>query len=1661
MKRSDESKLVTRPRKRRGKRSAASVAVLAVVGTLFAPLVTSPAQAAPVGQGFNLNASDVRFILKQIQISENHVANTNSTTGPCGGLLGPGANQIPNNGVGVTLPWGLRTVSGVCNNIDGDQNDFGQADRPFPRLVGKKLRAAESGDPDGPGPAQPVATSYQQTSGTVVDSEPREVSNLIVDQTAGNPAAVAAAGENPQVDARTGSLFIPNVATDTGLSAPYNSWFTLFGQFFDHGLDLVNKGGNGSVMIPLKPGDPKYVAGSPTNFMMLTRATQSAGEATNQTSPFVDQSQTYTSHPSHQVFLREYTLRAGKPVGTGKLLTGPGGGMANWAAVKAAAATNLGIGLVDTDVTSVPLLKTDAYGRFERGPGGFPLLVLPGADGVVGNADDGVREGNPTTPVSTVGAAKTGHAFLDDIAHHAVPTGDIDPTNGPNQIVDLEPDADPGTTDDGSRATYDNEMLDAHFIAGDGRVNENIGLTAVHHVFHSEHNRLTGDIADIIAAEPAANQAAWNAVGPSGWEYEERLFQAARFVTEMEYQHLAFEEFARKVQPMVNLFGEGGTGYHSDINPAIRAEFAHAVYRFGHSMLNETVDRTTAAGAKRNIALLDAFLNPPKFLEGGLAPDVAAGEIVRGMTRQVGNELDEFTTDALRNDLLGLPLDLATLNMARAREQGIPTLNEARRKFYADTSDSALKPYSSWADLKFSLKHEESLVNFIAAYGTHDSIEAATTRATKRAAAEALLADASDPDPAVSEDAYNFLNSVGAYENGAGGVTTTGVDDIDLWVGGLAEKQHVFGGLLGPTFNYVFEGQMEDLQDGDRMYYLSRTAGLNLLTQLEGNSFSELIQRNTDVTSLPADSFSRPDFVYDVAALGTSGAIPDDPTTEDWTENTQLTRSPDGTIRYGGPAHVVFNGSDRNDKLHSSEGDDTMRGNDGDDRMEGGDGADNLIGGLGDDIMTDLFGDDVLKGGDGNDALSSGRGFAGDLNQSGRGKDFVVGGNDTTETFAGPGDDFVFAGDAEDTVFGDDGNDWIEGGKGPFNLLQGDNGAPFQDDPNEAGHDVMFSYGGEQDYDGEGGDDVMLLGPGIQRAEGMLGFDWTSHKSDPVAGDSDMDITGLLPPSVDTNRDRHDLVEALSGWDKNDTLRGDSRAAADLGTEHTLTNEGIDRVTGLRALLPAGTTSFNAGNIITGGSGSDLIEGRGGDDIINGDAWLNIRLSVRTNPADPATEIGSADTMRAPYLTGSTTTLQDAVFAGTVNPGNIVIVREMLSTPAATDVDTALFSGPSTEYDITSSAAGVQVAHTGGLATNGTDTLRGVEQLRFDNGTPVTTDDETVTIAAPAAPTIGAATAGNAQATVRWTAPAANGSPVTGYEITATPAAGTPIVRGGFAATATTATFTGLTNGTSYTFQVRALNRFGPGALSAASNAVTPAAVAPAPALTTRAPGVGATGVAVGANVTGTFNVDMLRAGFTAGTAAAPGTVVLRNNATNAFVASAVTTTPLAVATNTRNFTLNPTADLAAGTTYRVTLSAGTATTGIRSSTGAPLAAPITWTFTTAAPNPPPTVTARTPGINAIGVARANNITATFSEPVVAAGVNATTVFIRRVAAPTVAIAAPVTYNATTRVATLNPNVNLLANTQYRVTLTGGATAIRDLAGAPLVTTSWTFTTGP
>ena len=97
----------------------------------------------------------------------------------------------------------------------------------------------------------------------------------------------------------------------------------------------------------------------------------------------------------------------------------------------------------------------------------------------------------------------------------------------------------------------------------------------------------------------------------------------------------------------------------------------------------------------------------------------------------------------------------------------------------------------------------------------------------------------------------------------------------------------------------------------------------------------------------------------------------------------------------------------------------------------------------------------------------------------------------------------------------------------------------------------------------------------------------------------------------------------------------------------------------------------------------------------------------------------------------------------------------------------------------------------------------------------------------PAAPTSVTATTGNTQATVSWTASAGvvSQAPLTNYVLQYSTNSGsswTTVSRS--ASTATSATVTGLTNGTAYTFRAAGVNAVGTGSYSTASNSVTPAA---------------------------------------------------------------------------------------------------------------------------------------------------------------------------------------------------------------------------------------------
>ena len=1334
-----------------------------------------PAQAAPVGAGFQLTVADLKFILQQIRISETHATKEGATLGAITAptsLTGPGVNDIPD----PRLPWGLRQVDGRNNNLTtgsstwtgksysatNGRSTWGAADQPFPRETTPLWRDTE--EPTSPtDQLGAVSSNYDPAyrPSSIQDSEPRLISNLIADQSPNNPAAVTAAGPGatPQGD---GSYLIPNVAPDGGVAAPYNGMFALFGQFFDHGLDLVGKTGSENIVVPLQPDDPLYVVGAPTNFMVANRTIlDQNGDGSNSTTPWVDQNQTYTSHPSHQVFLRDYTLVSGRPIATGNLLDGAiAGNIANWGEVKLQALTRLGIRLVDTDIFNVPLVLTDEYGRFLRGPNGMPQLVM---------SDGTVVEGRIATPITTTGAMRTGHAFLDDIAHTAVPN------NG------KQPDADTTTGNRPATGFYDDELLGAHFITGDGRGNENIGLTSIHSVFHSEHNRLVADVQRIVTANAASFTANdWRLTG-GAWNGE-RLFQAARFINEMEYQHLVFGEFARKIQPAIRAFAD----YDPNLRPDITAEYAHAVYRFGHSQLNSTVDRVNADGSRNDAQLLDVFLNPIAFNSNGqggtLTAAQAAGSVARGMTYQIGNEIDEFVTDTLRNRLLGLPLDLATLNLVRGRDTGMASLNGARRSYFALSGDASVAPYTSWVDFGLALRHPASLVNFIAAYGAHPSITAATTMADKRAAADKLVNDRAD-SPADRADFMFGTNTWAA----ANDLNITGLEEIDLWIGGLAEAASPFGGMLGSTFDYVFRRQMENLQDGDRMYYLTRTAGLNLGVQLEGNTFAEMIMRNTDVEALPTDAFAFPSRTFSMA-----GAAPSD-----------ITVMPDGTWRYSGSGHVVFNGTAANDRAWAGGGDDTVRGNDGNDWMQGGMGDDNLVGGVGNDIMLDSSGLDILSAGDGNDYMSTG-GPGVDLFNAGWGSDFMVGGTDPTTMLGGPDNDLSQGSDAADAISGDDGSDWLDGGGGA-DTISGDGAAPFAIDLSTSGDDVIVGGNGDDLLDGGGAVDIAVSGPGIDTFLGGFGFDWTTYynPASTQAALADLQLFVPLPADILAGlQDGFDGVEALSGGRGNDTLRGDIRTT--LTTPLTtltdyLNQADLAKFRGLQLLLGAGVTTWTAGNILIGGAGSDLLEGRSGNDLIDGDAYLEVLLSVPV----AAGVTGTFDPTTGRTLVRDTSSLRAAVLSGALNPGDITIVRQVIAGTYAGENDVAKFTGNIADYTITYQAGGLVRVVDNIANRDGTDTVRNVETLQFLNGT--------VTVATPSSPANVTTTSTATSLAVSWTAPLRTGaSAITGYTARAyTTAEGTTAAGTACTTVALTCSITGLTAWRTYFIEVVATNGSG------------------------------------------------------------------------------------------------------------------------------------------------------------------------------------------------------------------------------------------------------------
>ena len=789
---------------------------------------------------------------------------------------------------------------------------------------------------------------------------------------------------------------------------------------------------------------------------------------------------------------------------------------------------------------------------------------------------------------STLTLSTEGHAFIDDrsFALGNVLTGH-DAISGAPLVNNF---GQPLLNGSGYSITYDlhGDLLDpllaqelsGYYVSGDSRTNENIGLTAVHDVFHSEHDLVLQQIQALVQSRGAAYASQW-----TGEDY----FQATKVVMEMEYQHLVFAEYARKLTPHIPLF----LGYDPTVNAGITSEFANAVYRLGHSMLTETIDLGTfdsktglPTGNISSFNLYDAFTNPAMYASQGAS---AAGEVAIGMSRQVGNAIDQWITDTLQNKLFGQPLDLATLNITRGRDTGLPSLNAARAEFYAQTGDASLKPYDSWADFGAHLLHPETVIDFIEAYsgltvlttyglttygGNHDSTYWANLELT---------------DPAAYKDALNAAAQAAILDptfynvDPIHGLNDQGFQNVDLWIGGLAEMK-VDAGMLGSTFDFVFATQMNSLQNGDRFYYLYRLVGTNLVDQMQNQLFSDIVMRNTGTTHLYSDIFSVPDSYEEMSTKTFTSVYLDQATGKE-------------TLYQGATAMHVGDTFDANGNVvHSASSTNNTHPYFDNNGVLQNTGVKGYT-----DPLTKIHYDQFIP--DFTDLNSAhAAGYYTDGTYYGNNGDYVdargaaspntvpsVNKGASSEMIGGTsGNDLINGANGNDTIWGDAGNDTIDGG-GSNDFIHGGDG-----------NDVIHDYSGDNTVSGDAGNDFIAMGNGVDQADGGTGNDTISgglgidnliggSGDDIIYGDA-MGINGA--PPLNNSADGADLI---SGGDGNDTLYGGGGGDAidgGAGNDVFYGGSGANALTGMEGndtfIMDAGDTGVN--NAMDGGTGFDTVD---------------------------------------------------------------------------------------------------------------------------------------------------------------------------------------------------------------------------------------------------------------------------------------------------------------------------------------------------------------------------------------------------------------------------------------------------------------------------------------
>lgn len=206
------------------------------------------------------------------------------------------------------------------------------------------------------------------------------------------------------------------------------------------------------------------------------------------------------------------------------------------------------------------------------------------------------------------------------------------------------------------------------FAAGDVRAQENPDLTALQTLFVREHNYQVG----VLAKEHP------------GWTGDQ-LYNMAKAIVTAEIANITYTEF------LPHLLGQDAIpayhGYDPSVNPTISVEFEGAAYRFGHSIVSDTIDAINNSGLTTVATTLanDFFESPSTFDAQG------ADGLLRHLAGDTANALDTHIVEDLRSLLNDPPdaTDLAATNIQRGHDLGLGTLNETRVAL-------GLTPYTSF-----------------------------------------------------------------------------------------------------------------------------------------------------------------------------------------------------------------------------------------------------------------------------------------------------------------------------------------------------------------------------------------------------------------------------------------------------------------------------------------------------------------------------------------------------------------------------------------------------------------------------------------------------------------------------------------------------------------------------------------------------------------------------------------------------------------------------------------------------------------------------------------------------------------------------------------------------------------------------------------------------